>query len=614
MRSYMRLCRSVFVITCALAVLVCGLQGETPEHPQDYDARISALEQARSARPGDLAILRTLADSYGAGALYDKAITVVQEILAIGGDDPEYSLRLARLYAWSGKSDAALQQLNKLGERAGIEAKELECNILSVERRAADAASCYAGLLPPVANDSIKNSVVLLALARNQAWAGRSREATSTYDIYLRIHPEDRTATIELIRISRFRGDYLKSEKLCNALLEKNPADAEVLALKAEVLHWAGHRKITAHRSADQAAALDPELPDAKVAQVYSLLDVGANRAARQQFSVLQDEVSRNGGLQPDATFHDAYRLLESEIGQTSQAHLDLPYSTYNDVDGVHDTFAGLAFTAPITADHQLNVKFEQYVSSAPWPGVFTAGHSRSAVREFMAGSRITAMPGVLISFAGGGSTKSRSDNIRPIFNVGATLTPADHWSFDFSAGRDFLKLTPRAIDLNMSCYQAAGTARYAFDSRTSLSIQAEQRWWSDNNRSLAGGAILDRTLHYYSRFLLHGGFLTRHDVFARDTRLTSGFFTPDHYQRHEAHLGANGEAGRLRWELQAGGGAQQIMRTALYQPSWDVTSSFSVRLTGALRFFAKYQRRNYSLLAKDGWYQGFYFNIGIQP
>jgi hypothetical protein len=144
--------------------------------------------------------------------------------------------------------------------------------------------------------------------------------------------------------------------------------------------------------------------------------------------------------------------------------------------------------------------------------------------------------------------------------------------------------------------------------------VQAERRWWSDANRSVAAAAIFDRNIHYYKRFLLHGGFLTRHEAFERDAHLSSGFFTPDHYQRHEGYLGANGEAGRLRWELRGSGGAQQILQAADYRPSWDVTSSVSLRLTGALRLFGNYQRRNYSLLAKDGWYQGFFITLGIQP
>ncbi len=614
MKPLVRLYHTLLIVVCALVPAVNGLRGQTPQRPADYDSRISALEQARRAQPQNLAVLRTLADSYGMGAEYAKAIPVVQEILAIEGPSSECLLRLARLYAWSGKPDSALVELRQIGDHGSVDAVELECQILTAKRRADEAASCYQRLQPRVSTEPAKNSAVLLALARNQAWAGRSQDATRSYENYLRTRPEDRAATIELIRLSRYRGDYARAEKLCNRLLETNPADAEVLALKAEVLHWAGHRKLTARRSATQAATLDPNLPDAKVAQIYALLDVGSNREARQEFLALQDQVTSRGGLQPDTSFHDAYRLLEGELAHPTHAELNVPFSTYNDVDGIHDTFSGLQFTVPLNPDRLLHLNLEQYVSSAPLSSIFTAGRSRSSVREFTASGTIWSSAGVLMNIGAGSSARSSGDGLRPIFNWNAKLTPADHWSFDFSAGREFLKLTPRAIDLDMSSYQTAGTARYAFDSRTTLSVQAERRWWSDANRSVGAGAIFDRNLHYYKRFLLHGGFLTRHEAFERDAHLSSGFFTPDHYQRHEGHLGANGEAGRLRWELRASGGAQQILQAADYRPSWDVTSSVSLRLTRGLRLFGNYQRRNYSLLAKDGWYQGFFITLGIQP
>lgn len=612
----LRLCtyRLLLILHFAIACTFAVPRGQAAQRSPDYDSRIAALELERRSQPQNLMVLRTLADSYGMGAEYGKAISVVKEILAIVGANPGYTLRLAQLYAWTGKQDAALEELGKLGGRAGVEGLDLECQILTAERRAANAASCYERLAPQVMNDSIKYSAVLLAMARNQVWSGRNREAIQSYERYLRIQTNDRTATIELIRLSRYQGDYARAEKLCNVLLQHNPADAEVLAQKAEVLHWAGHRKITARRSAEEALALEPNLPDAKVAQVYALLDVGANCAARQQFLALRDQLSRSGKLQLEASFHDAYRLLEKELAQLGRPELSLPFSTYNDVDGIHDTFTGLEFSVPLDGDHQFRLNLQQYVSSAPWPGTFTAGRNRATVREFSANTTIWAKPGVLMTLAAGSSMKSGSDAARPIFGWHLRFTPADHWTIDVSAGREFLKLTPRTIDRNISDYQTASIARYAFDSRTALSVQAERRWWSDGNRSTASAVIFDRTLHYYKRFMLHGGFLTRHEMFHRDMKFASGFFTPDHYQRHEGYLGANGEARRLRWEMQASGGAQQVVRTAAYRPSWDVTSSLSLRLIRAFRLSGNYQRRNYSLLAKDGWYQGFYFTLGIQP
>src|SRR5258708_37566513 len=87
-----------------------------------------------------------------------------------------------------------------------------------------------------------------LRLARNYAYAGQSKRAIAEYNGYLHAVRYDRRATIELIRLRRYRGDYSQAEKLCNGLLVLNPRDAEVLALKAEVLHWAGGRRFLARR------------------------------------------------------------------------------------------------------------------------------------------------------------------------------------------------------------------------------------------------------------------------------------------------------------------------------------------------------------------------------
>ena len=58
-----------------------------------------------------------------------------------------------------------------------------------------------------------------LRLARNYAWAGDTKRAIAEYNSYLRAAPQDRQATIELIRLRRYRGDYSQAEELCNRLL-----------------------------------------------------------------------------------------------------------------------------------------------------------------------------------------------------------------------------------------------------------------------------------------------------------------------------------------------------------------------------------------------------------
>jgi len=55
------------------------------------------------------------------------------------------------------------------------------------------------------------------------------------------------------------------------------------------------------------------------------------------------------------------------------------------------------------------------------------------------------------------------------------------------------------------------------------------------------------------------------------------------------------------------------VTRLAAYRPDWDITSIVSIPLGRWFQWSASYQRRNYSLLSKDGWYQGLQFSIGIK-
>jgi hypothetical protein len=458
------------------------------------------------------------------------------------------------------------------------------------------------------------NPGLQLRVARNHAWAGDSRRAIAEYRVYLRAMPGDRKATIELIRLLRYRGDYREAETLCNGLLKINADDAEVLALKAEVLHWAGDRKFLAWRTAGEAARIAADSPDAKVAQVYALRDLGENRQASAEFAVLEAQVAREGGVKQDSTFGDAYRLLESELARPAKLSNTPAYSVYNDSDGIHDDFWNLRLAAPVRADHSLLLDLSQRVSSAPAGGIFTSGRDRSSIADFLAGGVVRVAPAVYFTLLGGGSQRRSEDRLRPIFNFRIAASPVDRWTFDFSESREFLGVTPRAIDRDISSYKVAGGVRYAFDSRTSVEVHGERRYWSDSNRSLEGEAGLRKILHYYKPFLVDGGLLSHWEKFDRDTELEAGFFTPGRYRRHDAFLGLHGELKRLSYELRAAGGAQQVARAATYRPDWEVTSTAALRLSRSIRLSASYQRRNYSLLSRDGWYQGFYFSLGTQP
>ena len=263
----------------------------------------------------------------------------------------------------------------------------------------------------------------------------------------------------------------------------------------------------------------------------------------------------------------------------------------------------------------KLRLDLAQYRTSAPAGGIFTAGRERSLVNEFTAGSIFQVAPSVYVTALGGGSGRSDGASIRPIFDIQLSASPADRWMFDFSSGREFLKVTPRAVDLDVSSYSLGGGFQYHFDSRTSLAARFDRRYWSDDNRSIIRAGSFRRVIHYSKPLIVDAGFQTHWEHFERDTRFASGFFTPERYRRHDGVVGMHGELGRrVQYEVRGGGGAQQLAAGADYRPSWEIASSASVKLTPSLKFYASYQHRNYSLISRTGWYRGVFITLGIHP
>ena len=396
-------------------------------------------------------------------------------------------------------------------------------------------------------------------------------------------------------------------------LLSARQDDAEVLSLKADALHWAGNRRFLARRMADRAVSLRPAYPDARVSQVYASLDLGENRRASNEFAALRDQIDHPGGVTPESTYLDGYKLLEGILLKPIGLSIKSGLSVYNDSDGIHDNVWDWSLERSVVADHKIVIDVAQYASSAPKGSVFTGNRIQAYLSNFRVGGQVRLAPAVYLTLLGGGSYLGTGGALRPVFNFQITASPVDRWTFDLSAGREFLGVTPRAIDRSIASTSVAGTVQLAVDSRTFLSVRADRRYWSDANRSIASETTLRKILHYNKRFFVDAGLLSHWEQFDHDTRFEAGFFTPDRYRRHDGYLRVHGERRGFRYEVRGSGGAQQVARIADYRPDWDVTSAVSVRLGRSFQLSANYQRRNYSLLSKDGWYQGPYFALEIQ-
>ena len=343
-------------------------------------------------------------------------------------------------------------------------------------------------------------------------------------------------------------------------------------------------------------------------------MDDGENRRASNVFAALREQVAAQGGVQEDSTYRDAYKLLGDTLDEPVRFTMQPAFYVYNDSDGIHDSFVSWSLEKTIAADHKLLMDVSQYGSSAPKESVFNAGPGQTMYFDnFRAGAQLRLAPAAYLTMLGGGSLRRFDSQMRPIFNLRFKASPIDRWTFDLTTSREFLAVTPRAILQDISSYSMAGSAQFAIDSRTSLSARVEGRIWSDENQSIFADATLRRILRYNNRFSVDAGLLTHWESFDHDTEPEAGFFTPDRYQREDAYLGLHGDLRRIRYEVRGSGGAQQVNRYAAYRPDWDVTSILSIPLGRVLELSGSYQRRNYSLLTRDGWYQGLQFTLGIK-
>jgi Flp pilus assembly protein TadD len=486
--------------------------------------------------------------------------------------------------------------------------RERPCQVFNNAGQASDAARCYAELRAAGGADKALLRRAALGEARNQMWSGHRRRSARAYEEYLQadaLDSSNRAVTIEYIRLLRYQGNYRRAEQLCDELLRTDPADAEVLALRAEVLFWAGNRSFEARRNADQALALFPNLEAAMVSRVATLEALGLNHAASAQ----TDALRAFAAAEPNSMA----AFVEDRLDQQTRIRSENAFTVYNDSDGIHDTGYQSLLAIPIRQDHALNLSVAEFVSSAPSGSIFTDGRNRASVREFSLGGTGLVAPGLHLSLAAGGSMRDHG-SLRPTYDAELTGAPGDRWTIVAGADRKFLAVTPRTIDRGIYSQDFFAGTTYWFNSHTSLAVKFYQRLWSDDNRSVQGEGAFTRNLVYGKAFNLDTGLLTHQQAFRHDMLAISGFFTPDHYSRYDGFLNLHGEAKKLSWEIRGEGGTQQITSEADFQPNWAVTARVSARLAGSLWLYGSYERKNYSLLSRDGWYQGFYASLTVLP
>src|SRR4029079_16335428 len=119
---------------------------------------------------------------------------------------------------------------------------------------------------------------------------------------------------------------------------------------------------------------------------------------------------------------------------------------------------------------------------------------------------------------------RSGEDFLRPIYSVKVMNGTWNHLSLEAGGEREYMKLTPRAIDQDVHSDRVFVNAQYRFDSRTSLNLAIDRRWWSDTNHRVPGDASLTHTLRYGRRLSVDGRGLAGFQAYEKDLEAVSGF------------------------------------------------------------------------------------------
>jgi tetratricopeptide (TPR) repeat protein len=569
------------------------------------------LERRNAEAPRNPETLEALAGSYALGARYYDAIRITRELIALQPANPAWRMRLAKLHAWNGETDRALAEVRAMGDSAGLEAVELECRLLSWNSDARGAAACYMKLLRLAAPGSAQQQTARLGLARNLSWSGQTGRAIREYRQYNRTS-QDSAASLEFARLLRYRGDYEEAERAVSALLEAEPDNAMALALKSEILHFQGHRPHEAAALARRAIALRPDLREAHVAGVYALKDLGRQREAADMFAGLRSRTEASG-VDAQQPYAAGYEHLLERVPAWGKMQAQLPYSVYNDTDGIRATSSGARLVFPVR-DHGVWLSGERYGASAPSASVFSVDAAEHRVAVVSAGAALRVGSNAWLESSAGLASFS-SDSRQGVFSAGFTGSPVDRWAFRFHARRDILAVSPKSIRTGLAFAGLQAGAEYHSDSKTKIGFAAERRFWNNGNKSVAGNAQMQRVLRRSKRFSVEAGPRLRIETFARNTTFASGAYTPDWYDCYQAFVGVHGElAGRVTYDVRPAIGAQRLASWADFRQTAEIASALSLKITRSLVFSANYQRRSYSVISGTGSYQGVYLQAGLQP
>jgi tetratricopeptide (TPR) repeat protein len=564
-------------------------------------AAIGGYQRILDKNPDDLNAQKELARLLAQSGQYDKALPLYQSVVKNNPGDTASVEALGRVYFWSNRPADALpiyQQLlakdpTNIGYKMQVARLELQLKDYPAARNA----------LAAVVSADPNNREARLALAQLDFQQGHQDEALQQYDQVLKQDSKDATALLGKAQISYYQGNIPAAQEAATEAVNQHPQDFDALFLLANIEHARGHRHQTMEylNQADQVHPGTPQVQELKQ-RVREEGAVTLHTSASYAREIGPPSAIGRTSANEDLRMYSYGTRLGFSILPKTDSYLSLSYMPTNSPPGPFLDAQGGRIPTGITG--AAAPAFFLYRQMTRFSKKFLLRAGAGAVR-FGPGGQVM-LPGQPAPVTGG--------KVEAIGQAGFTVAPSTHFSFDVDVSRSPFAYTPTSAKFGVLQDSAHAGFNFFLTKRADLHFDYIYQHYttadfgacyatdgvtpegsSCHDQSHGGTALFHWNLVNMERFGLDIGYDGMLYGFAGQRRhVYMGFFNPSFYQRHLATGRIFGKLfGPVGYDISGGLGLQQNGQGNAMTRAWNVSPSFSLRVSDHLTLGARYTHYN---------------------
>jgi len=496
-----------------------------PERP--YDLFRHRIEPNEAEAHYELSRLYTMADDA------PRALEEIEKALASDPYNRRYLRDMTQLANWNDRHDLALEGYGKLAA-LGEEDDEL-----------------------------------LLNRARISSYIGELDDSARYYERYLRLHPDNRAAAMERIRVESWRGNSGRAMALLEAYRARFGEDEGWFKTKVDILSW-GERPRETERILRPLLQQKPGDYQLNFAKVLAAHFGGRPRDALRGLQELEEH-------DPDA---DDNRLLRRVVTAPYRPLVSLESAYVTSSENLEALTTTLQAVYSPIPEMRLGLKLVQEWFSARVGSGLEAidGSSGAQYQNIQAGVRYRFSP-LLLGDIHLGRATAEGEGI-PISTLGLDVSPADGMNLRLQYSRDYFheyySSSPKTISLNIEEEATRLYVDWRPDFNYRISAQLGYSCFSDENCSRRYQLSVRRAVLRTQRWNLDLGLSS--GVLDFSDKKGNGYYEPDYYQRYMFASNVYwkaGEQGGVSVSLGLGVAKDELMEGFKLASEGDISGEF---------------------------------------